>query len=98
MYYNKPSPGGSYKTFWNGIEIIKSNAQATGTFTVLDSKKATSYWTREGVSVEFGYDQDDFSTNSMTVRAKLRGAVTNYRPNGIVSGTFANAIASLNNN
>ena len=91
---NTVAPDGSYKTFWNGIEVIKSTAQAAGTFTVLDTS-VTQYWTREGVSIEFDRNENDFATNSVSVRAKLRGAMTHYLPGGIVTGTFAAATGSL---
>ena len=88
------APNGTYKTFWNGVEIVKSNAQVAGRFTILDSQKASAYWSREGMTVEFERNGDDFINNAYTVRAKCRGAVTNYRPNGIATGTFT-AVAAL---
>lgn len=89
------APDGSYKTFWNGVEVMKTPAQAAGTFSVID-KSSVAYWMREGLTFEFNYNDEDFASNAITARAKVRGAVTTYRPNGIVTGTFTNAIAALN--
>ena len=89
------SPNGEIKQFWNGMAIIESPAQTAGVFTVFD-KNAAQYWMREGVSVEFGMNDDDFASNSISVRAIIRGAVATYLPAGIVTGTFEHAIASLN--
>ena len=90
------SPNGEYKTIWNGIEFIKTPAQTAGTFTLIDSKQATQYWMREGAQIEFGMNDNDFATNSVSVRASIRGALTNYKSNGIVSDTFANFFTALN--
>ena len=89
------SPSGEYKTIWNGIEIVKTAAQIAGTFTVIDPM-ATQYWVRDGASIEFGMNDDDFASNNITVRASIRGALTNYNQLGIVSDTFSNFFTALN--
>ncbi len=89
------APNGEFKTIWSGIEFIKTPAQTAGTFTLIDSKQATQYWLRDGSSVEFGMNDDDFSQNNITVRASIRGALTNYKSNGIVSETFANFATAI---
>lgn len=90
------APSGEYKTIWGGIEFIKTPAQVAGTFTLIDSKKSSQYWMREGAQVEFGMNNDDFAANNISVRAIIRGALVNYYENGIVSDTFANWTAALN--
>ena len=89
------APNGEYKTIWNGIELVKTAAQTAGTFTVID-KMATQYWMREGASIEFGMNANDFASNNISVKAIIRGALTNYNQRGIVSDTFANFEAALN--
>lgn len=81
---------GSMRVIWNGVELIKTAAQTSGTFTIIDSKSASQYWMREGSQIEFGMNDNDFATNSVSVRASIRGALVNYKQNGIVSDTFAN--------
>ena len=82
--------------FWQGMRVVQTPAQNVGTFTVIDSKKATQYWMREGVNVEFDRNGTDFASNSISVRAKIRGNVTNYRGNGIVSDAFSDWTTALN--
>ena len=89
------APDGSYKTFWNGVEIVKTPAQTAGTFTMLDSRAAT-YFTRMGSNIEFGYNDTDFAGYNISVRANVRGALVAYNPNGIISDTFANWKTALN--
>ena len=84
------APNGEFKTIWGGIEFVKTPAQTAGTFTLIDSKKSSQYWMREGAQVEFGMNADDFAANNISVRAIIRGALVNYYENGIVSDTFAN--------
>lgn len=90
------APNGEFMTIWNGVEIVKTPAQTAGTFTILDSKKSSQYWMREGSQIEFGMNEADFASNNISVRASIRGALTNYYAQGIVSDTFANFRAALN--
>ena len=89
------APDGSYKTFWNGVEIVKTPAQTAGTFTILDMRAAT-YFTREGGTIEFGYNDNDFAGYNISVRANVRGALVAYNQKGIISDTFANWKTALN--
>lgn len=91
------SAGGEFMTIWNGVQIVKSPAQVAGVFTLVDSKQATQYWTREGANIEFGMNEDDFASNNISVRATLRGALTNYKAKGIVSDTIANFRTAISN-
>ena len=78
----------------NGIEVVKSNAQAAGTFTVFD-KMAAEYVMREGISLEFDRNGTDFQTNSISVRAIIRGNVADWLPQGVKVGNFATVIGVL---
>ena len=77
-----------------GAEIIVTPAVTADKFVILDTK-ATEYHMREGMSVEFYRNADDFQKNNISIRVKFRGAVTNYRPLGIVQGDVTDAIAEL---
>ena len=88
------TPDGSIKSFWNGIEIVETAAQAIGTFTMLDNT-AAQYWSREGAQVEFGYNDNDFAGNNISVRALLRSALVGYNANGIINETFADFKTAL---
>ena len=89
------APDGSYKTFWGGVEIVKTPAQTAGTFTMIDMRAAT-YFTREGSNIEFGYNDNDFAGFNISVRANVRGALVAYNQKGIISDTFANWKTALN--
>ena len=82
-------PGtGAMKTVLNtGLQVVVSNAQAANTFTIVD-KMAAEYVMREGVAVEFDRNADDFNTNSVSIRAQLRGNIADWLPQGVVHGTF----------
>ena len=75
---------------YNGMKFVINNAQSANTFTVLDSK-AVEYVMREGVNVKFDYNANDFASNNITVRAQLRGALVDYLPNGVLTGSFTGA-------
>lgn len=87
---------GVMATFWNGVRVVPCAAQAAGTYTIVDTS-TVGYAIREGVSIEFGMNDDDFGTNSVSVRASMRGALLNYLPKGVVTGTFSIAETSLSN-
>ena len=86
--------GASIMQLVNGIEVVKSNAQAAGTFTVFD-KMAAEYVMREGISLEFDRNANDFQTNSISVRAIIRGDVADWLPSGVKVGNFATVIGVL---
>ena len=86
---------GQLETFFMGMRVLSTPAQTAGTFTLVDPQ-AIQYWQREGASVEFGYNGDDFKDNNITVRAGLRGALTTYKQNGIVSDAFSDWTTALN--
>lgn len=78
----------------NGIEVVKSNAQAAGTFTVFD-KMAAEYVMREGISLEFDRNANDFATNSISVRAIIRGNIADWLPQGVKVANFTTFIGLL---
>ena len=83
------------KSFIGDVEIITSSAVATDTFHFFHTS-AVKYVTREGMGAEVGYDTDDWSRNNISLKAYGRYALVSGKPNGIVNGTFANAILALN--
>ena len=89
---NGIDPGtGKFMTYLaTGMQVIKSNAQTANTFTVFD-KSAFDYVMREGVAVEFDRNANDFQTNSVSVRAQLRGNLADWLPAGALNGTFTGA-------
>ena len=89
------------RTFGNDIapkvlggSIYWNNGLTAGTFVAFD-RLATQFWMREGATVEFFRNNNDFINNNVTARVKARGCVTNFLPKGIIKGTIATAITDL---
>ena len=80
----------------DGVRIIKSTLVTRGSYIIGDFSKALLVQ-REGLSIEFGYDGDDFTKNLRTVRAEWRGALVVEHPDrtAFVQGVFATDIAAL---
>ena len=80
----------------DGVRIIKSTLLARGEYIVGDFSKALLVQ-REGLSVEFGYDGDDFTKNLRTIRAEWRGCLVVEQPDrtAFVAGDFPTDIAAL---
>ena len=82
------SPSGMIKTYlMGGIEVVKHNAQAANTFTIFD-KKAVEYVMRDAVALEFDRNANDFQTNSISVRAQVRGNLADWLPQGVYTANF----------
>jgi hypothetical protein len=80
----------------DGVPIIESTVVTAGQFVVGDFSKATLY-TKSPMTIEIGYDSDDFSKNFKTIRAEWRGAlvVKHNDRTAFVKGVFATAKAEL---
>ena len=80
----------------NGINIYPSTLVTQGTFLVGDFTKAYVL-TKDDLTIEIGYNADNFVKNYKTIRAEWRG-VTYVKHNdrtAFVKGTFATAAAAL---
>lgn len=74
--------------------IVQSTYVDQDEFYVFDSR-ANTIFQRENVNVEFSYeDRDNFQKNLVTIRAEERIVQVTDRPNGIVLGSFDDAIGS----
>ena len=80
----------------DGVPVIPTTLVTETEFLIGDFSKA-ELWQREGMSIEIGYDSDDFTKNFKTIRAEWRGAlvVRNNNRSAFVYGDFATAKASL---
>ena len=68
-----------------GMSVVPSNDVESGKFYVADSN-AFELWTRQGVSIELGFVNDDFTRNLMTLRAEMRAALAVYQPAAVRYG------------
>ncbi|AQQ67482.1 hypothetical protein Mag101_07395 [Microbulbifer agarilyticus] len=73
-------------TAW-GLPVIKTNAVPPGKFFVGAFDMATALNMREGVSISMSESDDtNFTSNLVTVKADLRGALSIYRPAAVAYG------------
>jgi HK97 family phage major capsid protein len=66
-------------TIW-GIKPTITTAIAAGTSLVGDFRMYAGVWLRKGVTIEVGYNQDDFSKLIRSIRGVMRAGITVYRP------------------
>ncbi len=83
------------KDYLGSCEIITTSAVAADTFHLFHTS-SVKWVVREGMTTAVGYDTDDWSRNNVSLKAYGRYALVSGKPNGIVNGTFANAILALN--
>jgi HK97 family phage major capsid protein len=79
-----------------GVTVILNNGIPAGQYLVMDSSAAEVY-TRQGIQVSIGYENDDFTKNMVTVLAEWRGlsVVKSNNVGAFVKGTFATDIAAI---
>lgn len=80
----------------NGVPVYMNNKMSAGNFVVADFSQASQVWQREGLKVDFGYeDSDNFSKYLVSVRGIARIAHSIYLPKAIVKGSFSTAKTAL---
>lgn len=80
----------------DGTPVVVSNLVAPGEYVVGDFGLST-LWTKQALTIEIGYNADNFVKNFKTIRAEWRGAAvveTNDRT-AFVAGDFATDIAAI---
>lgn len=77
---------GMIPTVW-GLPVVMSNDVTSGKFFVLD-RNATQLFMRQGVEVEMGFVNADFTNNLITIRAELRAAMAVYQPTAVRYGSL----------
>jgi HK97 family phage major capsid protein len=80
----------------SGVRIVENTGITAGDFLIMDGTKS-SVFTRESMSIEVGFDSDDFTKNLRTVRAEWRGLnrIKGNDDTAFVTGTFSTAKAAL---
>jgi HK97 family phage major capsid protein len=71
-----------------GLTVIPSNNVASGKFYVLDIN-AVELMIRQGVTVEMGFVDKDFTNNLVTLRAEMRAAMAVYQPTAVRYGDLS---------
>ena len=80
----------------NGVPVYMNNELSAGSFIVGDFAQGSQVWQREGLRVDFGYeDGNNFSSYLVSVRGIARLAHSIYLPNAFVQGTFSTAKTAI---
>lgn len=81
---------------FDGIPIIPTTLVTQGDYLIGDFSKAF-VWDKQAVTIEIGYNADNFVKNYKTIRAEWRGVtfVKNNDRTAFVTGTFATDITAL---
>lgn len=70
------------------VQVIPSPFVPAGQFAIGAFNRAVTIWDRQGVVVEAGYVNDDFTKNLVTLRAEMRLAFEISIPSAILGGAF----------
>ena len=80
----------------NGVAVHMNNKLSAGNFIVGDFSQGSQVWQREGLRVDFGYENNDnFDKYLVSVRGIARIAHSVYLPNAYSRGSFATAKTAL---
>lgn len=78
-----------------GVRITQSPAVTSGTYHVMDTSSYARYYNRESLTVQVGFDGNDFSSGKRTAIAVHRGTLAIFDVKACVTGTFSNNKAAL---
>ena len=84
--YGMPGMNAGVNPF--GVRIVLSNHITAGKFLVGAIRTSTVLYNRQGVTVEMGYVNEDFTKNLVTIRAEERLGLGVERPTAILYGDF----------
>lgn len=78
---------GKITAIW-GVPLVESTNMTVGTYLVGAFGSAAQGWDREQMSVQLGYEGTDFIDNAITVLCEERLALTTYRTDAFIKGSF----------
>lgn len=79
----------------NRLEVVPTNAQPSGTFTILDTN-CIKYYIREPLSLEIGRSGRDLETKNITLVLFHRSALVGYTESGIIVEKFSTIRNAIN--
>lgn len=89
--FTNPTTAGT-PTLW-GLPVSATQSIAQADYLVGAFQMGAQYWNREEATVSVSTeDRDNFVKNMVTILAELRGALTVYRPEAFVTGTFESGL------
>jgi HK97 family phage major capsid protein len=78
---------GMTRQIW-GLPVITSVSMQKGKFIVADFMAAATHFLRQDAVIDFGFVNDQFSKNMLTIRAEMRAALLVTNPLGIQYGSL----------
>lgn len=85
------APGTHASTSPFGVRVVLSGNQTVGTFTIGAFNRSSMVWNRQGITVEMGYVNADFTNNLVTIRAECRLGLETRVPGAVLSGLITPA-------
>lgn len=82
------APGTVAGTSPFGVRVVLSSNMTAGQFAIGAFNRAAMVWNRQGVTVEMGYVNDDFTKNLVTIRGECRLGLETRVPGAILSGAI----------
>ena len=79
----------------NGVQIVVSPSITNGLCHVMDANRFGAYYIRQPITIQIGYDGNDFSSGLKTAICVNRGILAPYDTGACVSATFSNAKSAL---
>lgn len=72
------------------LPVVTTQGMTEDKFLAGAFNSAAQLWDREDVTVQVGYENDDFTKNLVTILGEERVALTVYRPEAFIYGDFGN--------
>lgn len=82
------APGIAAQTNPFGLRVVLSNNMTAGKFLVGALRSSAVLYSRQGSTIELGYQGDDFTSNLITLRNESRLGLGVEKPAGILYGNF----------
>lgn len=71
-----------------GVRVVLSSNMTAGQFAIGQFARSSMLWNRQGITVEMGYVNDDFTKNLVTMRAECRMGLETRVPGAVLSGAI----------
>lgn len=84
--YGAPGTNAGMNPF--GVRVVLSSNMTAGQFAIGQFARSSMVWNRQGITVEMGYVNADFTNNLVTIRAECRMGLETRVPGAVLSGAI----------
>ena len=84
--YGAPGTNAGMNPF--GVRVVLSSNMTVGQFAIGQFARSSMVWNRQGITVEMGYVNADFTNNLVTIRAECRMGLETRVPGAVLSGAI----------